>query len=50
MPKLQKPRKLKNGIKMTGKIYVDGAKVQYVKNQYIGDVILRLQELQDKYA
>ena len=35
---------------MTGKIYIDGAKVQYVKNQSIRDVIIRLQELQDKYA
>ena len=45
-----KKRKLKSGIVMTGKIYADGVKVQSVKNQYIEDVIARLQELQDKYA
>jgi ribosomal 50S subunit-recycling heat shock protein len=51
MPKNNmKPRRLKHGIVMTGKIYIDGAKVQNVKNQSIGDVITRLQELQDKYA
>jgi ribosomal 50S subunit-recycling heat shock protein len=50
MLKNTKPRRLKHGIVMTGKIYVDGAKVQNVKNQSIGDVITRLQELQDKYA
>ena len=50
MPKNTKPRRLKNGIVMTGKIYVDGAKVQCVKNQSIKDVIIRLQELQDKYV
>ena len=50
MPKNTKPRRLKHGIKMTGKIYVDGAKVRIVKNQSIEIVITQLLELQDKYA
>lgn len=50
MPKNTKPRRLKNGIVMTGKIYIDGSKIQHVKNQSIKDVIIRLQELQDKYV
>jgi len=50
MRKTQKPRRLKHGIKMTGKIYVDGANVQNVKNQSIDVVIDQLVELRDKYS
>jgi hypothetical protein len=48
--KKKPPRRLNHGIIMTGKIYVDGTKVQNVKNQDITVVIERLKELQDKYT
>ena len=46
---MPKPRKLNNGLIMTGKIYADGAKITSVKRQRIDVVIKQLQELQDKY-